>query len=103
MAEPFNLQDRTGYAQQCAEFLFRLRGASVVTNLHDWSLVASDADELTAKLDASGRLVPLAKRSAAPPNLIAVALGEFLRQRLDRLGGVEGHPGTWLGKASLSE
>lgn len=57
--KPIDLQDWP--RQQCAKFVFRPQGVYVATGKHDWPLVASDADDLTAKLDAGGHLVSLPK------------------------------------------
>jgi hypothetical protein len=92
MATTLNLQD--WLRQQCTEFVFRPQGVYVASGEHDWPLTASDANDLTAKLDAGGHLVSLPKESAALANVIEVALVDFLLGRLDRLNGAEGRRGA---------
>src|SRR5580692_5222868 len=92
MAEALGLQD--WLRQQCAEFVFRPRGVYVATGDHPWPMVAADAEDLTAQLEAGGHLVSLPKESAALANVIEVALVDFLLERLDRLDGAEGRRGA---------
>ncbi len=79
--------------QQCADFVFRPEGVYVADGAHDWPLLANDAQDLTAQLDAGGHLASLPKESAALANVIEVALVDFLLERVEALPDTEAQRG----------
>lgn len=79
--------------EQCAEFVFLPAGVYMEHGEHDWPLVATDATDLTARLDEGGHLSALPKESAALANVIEVALVDFLLERLDQTPGATGRRG----------
>lgn len=79
--------------ERCADFVFLPAGVYVEQGDHDWPLIATGPEDLTAKLDAAGHLVSLPKESAALANVIEVALVDFLLDRLDEVPGATGRRG----------
>ncbi len=79
--------------KQCADFVFRPEGVYLADGAHDWPLVARNAPDLTAQLDAGGHLASLPKESAALANVIEVALVDFLLDRIEALLGAEAQRG----------
>lgn len=86
---------------QCAAFTFNPAGVYQRTADHDWPLVVTDAEDLTAKLDASGHLLPLPRESAALANLMEVVLVDFLLDRLSTLDDADGIRGAERGYPDL--
>jgi hypothetical protein len=83
IVEPMSTLDLQEWLRvQCDSFAFEPEGVYLRSGQHDWPLVASDADDLTAQLADAGQLVPLPKESAALANVIEVALVDYLIDRL---------------------
>jgi hypothetical protein len=88
-----SLDLQTWLHKQCSEFVFKPEGVYVAVGDHEWPLVAADADDLTAQLEAGGHLVSLPKESAALANVIEVALVDFLLDRIASLSDADGRRG----------
>lgn len=62
-----------------------------------WPLTATDPDDLVAKLDSGGHLVPLPKEPAALANVLEVSLVDFIAAAAESTTGVEARRGTERG------
>jgi len=80
--------------EQCADFVFKPEGVYLAGGDHAWPLVAADADDLTATLEAGGHLASLPKESAALANVIEVALVDFLLERVSMVDAAKGVRGA---------
>lgn len=83
--------------QQCAEYVFDLRGVLRTSGEHAWPLVAGDSEELERQLAEGGHILQLPKESAALANVLEVSIVDFLLHRLEALSGAEGQRGTERG------
>lgn len=78
---------------QLTEFEFGAAGVYRPAGDHAWPFIAAGPEELTAKLDAGGHLLPLPREPAALANVIEVAIVDFLLDCLKALpdaGAVRG-------------
>lgn len=86
---------------QLTDFDFGAAGVYRPAGGHEWPLTAAGPDELTAKLDEGGHLLPLPREPAALANVIEVAIVDFLLDRLNALPDTNGFRGAERGYPDL--
>jgi hypothetical protein len=78
---------------QCAEYVFDLRGVFRLSGFHPWPLTAVDRGDLEVKLTEGGHLLPLPKEPAALANVLEVSIVDFLMARVAREEDAEARRG----------
>lgn len=74
--------------ERCLQYVYDLRGVFRVAGDLQWPLVAQDAGDLEAQLEAHGHLLPLPKEPAALANVLEVSIVDFLLEQIAGSGGV---------------
>jgi hypothetical protein len=86
---------------QSAKFEFGAAGVYRPKGDHAWPLVAENQDDLTAKLDSGGHLLPLPREPAALANVLEVAIVDFVLDQLAAIPDAEGVRGAERGYPDL--